>query len=833
MFEEKNNQFWNEREINYSFFSERWKTTGKALLKHNLENLSIDDLKYIHRELGLSNPPIDDKQNYLNNILISEKAFQLFLVFEFQRKFQKSILDYSTRQTTGTDITHKPFIKLFKLFIDPTTDHLLNIFVYHIWNAASTGTVFNSTTPFPGDFIDQFTHFVHIFAKRLSTKNWYFGKRKVRFIGAADSIFIFDKQTGDKLLQTTSGHKRVKPSKYILLKFLPSSIEIREVRGASKFIAESIKKILESQYSIELIDQNLTPIRGSFGTFLTRLKNSSDSHDEFRIISLKTKRSKLDKGVPIEIDNFSEAVDISKAISELIEYDVIVLENLSDIDTFSVSFSQTREVGKRKTVVVKENEDGTLILSLNSKELKDDERREFISLFSRRFGIGLNIPLDPTDLAANQKSVFKNLLSEPGVNNPSRFKLDAIERLHDIGVLNRQKQFKLKCSNPDCRHLMNSSDEIDLCRDCGSQAIKKFEFYKLEVSERGTRNYIRGIISRSPRLRERTSRILKINRTKFEFYEVEIENQPIFIYLNFKRVSKNLLGYLERSGLPILFINIAKVVNTSDIEQRLFEQIDLSDILIDENAGLKEIEDKLTRLRSYSLDRELRAARSSYDNLRQKINQPQEYSPQEFETDAFNILKKIFPTAYRAGGKYVPEGFVGLEYLTNRKHKRVFEWDCKLARGGNYLLDQSEIDKAWRYIRGTLNSDDLKHFNKKLDHYIIISNSVDPSMFENFAKALNRKKTWIGDRSVVLLSSNSLMELHNQYARYQDEIHRRPNTFYEKFFKLLLQVDPSKGYCNIQSEQISGLFQEIIASPQEFSELDGAGVEEHLRRDED
>jgi len=490
MFEQKDSRFWNEKEINYGLLTERWKTSGKSQLKNLLESLIKEDLKEIHDLLQLAPPLFDDKTSYLEQILASSHAMQVYLLTEFFKKFQKSINEYIKKRNPGIAIDEREFIQLFRLFVNQTEDHLLNIFIYHNWNAASTGTIFKTLNPLPPDIIAQFDSSARGFAKKISSKkDWYHGKKIVRFIGAFDSIFIFDKQIGDKLVQTTSGHKRVKPSRYVLIKIQSNFIEIREVRRPSKFIAGSIKKIFEGQFSIELIDETLNPVNGDLNTFLHRVKNQSE-RDEFEIISLRAKRSKLDKGVPVEIDNFSEGSDISKAISELIEQGIIVIDNLSDIDRFTVSFSRTGQNGKRKTVIIKENEDGSLILILNGKELKDNEREEFSNIFTQRFGIGLNIPLDPTQLAPNQKAVFNYLLSEGRVNNPGTFQLDAISTLHQKKVLLMKKQFRLKCSNSNCRHSMYSSNESDLCRDCESQANKIYDSYKLEISEKIGRAHV-------------------------------------------------------------------------------------------------------------------------------------------------------------------------------------------------------------------------------------------------------------------------------------------------------------------------------------------------------
>ena len=426
---------------------------------------------------------------------------------------------------------------------------------------------------------------------------------------------------------------------------------------------------------------------------MQRIKSPPPEHDEFEIISLRTSRSNLDKHVPIEIENFREGKDISKAISELIESTIIDLENLSDINKLTVSFSKTGERGKRKTVIIKENEDGTLILLLNGKDLKDDERSDFSNIFSQRFGIELNIPLDPSNLIPTQKSIFHYLLSKGSIPNPSDFHRKSIEFLRQKGVLTVKKQYTLRCSN--CEHIMYSSNIDDKCRDCHSLTYMVNNSFELEISEKGIRKFILQLIKQSTKFTYKTPRNIKINNTPFKFHEIEIEGKPVFVYFNFGRVTKILLDYLVRSGLPILFINVTKVVNTKDIEKDLFQQVQLNEILDNENESLNDIESKVETLRAYSLDRIAINARRSFEKMRKGFSNLSEnfYTSKDFEADVFNILKQLFPSAYKAGTKSVPEGFVGLEYKNQQNHKCVFEWDCKLTYQENYKLTKAEMDK--------------------------------------------------------------------------------------------------------------------------------------------
>lgn len=112
---------------------------------------------------------------------------------------------------------------------------------------------------------------------------------------------------------------------------------------------------------------------------------------------------------------------------------------------------------------------------------------------------------------------------------------------------------------------------------------------------------------------------------------------------------------------------------------------------------------------------------------------------------------------------------------------------------------------------------------------MIITNSVDLNNFKSFTASLNNKVEWTGEKSVVLFSSDAVLELHNQYALYQNEIRQRQNKFYDEFFNLLQKVDPERGYSYIQKDEISGLFKSVIALAPELVELDTAKVAKQVK----
>jgi hypothetical protein len=332
-------------------------------------------------------------------------------------------------------------------------------------------------------------------------------------------------------------------------------------------------------------------------------------------------------------------------------------------------------------------------------------------------------------------------------------------------------------------------------------------------------------------------RKIQVYRKNFNLIEVKIKNRPAFLYINLERLSDKYLEYFVRYGLPITFVNVAKITNSKYMEEQLFQKVDLAELVVETDSGLSKLENKINAIFSYAKERFDSSARASFQNLRQKIPTPVDYLETEFQDDVFNIFKQLFPMAYKSAKKYTPEGFVGLTYkVSDQTRKGTFEWDCKLAQTTPfYRLPRSEIDKAARYIRASLNSEELNSFGGRLNSYIIVSNAVNETQFKNFTRSLMRLRTWknTGYRSVVLFNSEGVIRLHEKYAANEEEVSRRPNIFYEEFFKMLANIDSDKGYTDIKSATIDELFNNVLQKPAEIQELSGADMVEHLQRDED
>ncbi len=836
MFENINKDYWYYKGLNYGRSKEEYRKHGIKQLIDELEDLSLDDLKEISSMLNISKIDKEDKDTYIQ-ALTGEKSIglQLLMLSLFLRTYEKSSNDYINKHKSSNGKSNSSYVILLSLFLDNNHDHLLDILINHNWEAAGTGTILESKENLPEGAKKNFENDAKSFAKKFSTKNPYFGKKKAKYIGKSEAIFLFDRQIGDKVIQTIGKPQRLKPSIYVLIKISSRGLEIREKRSHN-YTINRIKVITEKLFNIELENTSERPAKGDISKFIKRFTEKPVKDNRLSIISLKLRHSELPEAVPIEIDNFQAGNDIVGAIKELVldNKKLAELIEITDIDRFNVSYSSDGRLGNRRRITIKEKEDGSIILEVDSKSMNDEERGGFYKAFQEQFGLSLNVPLDPTNLTSNRKHIIDYILSEGKIDTSRKFLVETANKLRTIGLISTVEKYKLKCSN--CKKISFYEKEDSKCRDCGSRTymVKNAPQLSVKINDTGIQKYIKKFIQKNETAKVIAKRKVAVGYTTFPFIELEYKLRPLLVLINTQKLSNNTLKSLETIGVPILLINVTKSAS-SNINQEVFEQFELSHIIENEEEDSKELTKKYDRLLNYAVDRINRAASESSKNMESKLKDSKSYPWSEFQTDVLNIVKQIFPTAHKGATKYVPEGFAGTTYLSKGKGKRgTIEWDCKLSQGSKpYNLTQSEIDQAWRYIRSSLKSPELRSFSGKLNSYVIVSNNIEDSNFGNFAASLTRKRLWKGRKSVVLFTAEGVIELQKQYAMNQLAIIKRPNIFYDSFFNKLRKIDKKAGYVKLDEKYIKELFDHVIKEPKEFNEPDWAKVEAHMKKDED
>ena len=372
-----------------------------------------------------------------------------------------------------------------------------------------------------------------------------------------------------------------------------------------------------------------------------------------------------------------------------------------------------------------------------------------------------------------------------------------------------------------------------VCGDCehATRLITEKPQLSIQVYQKGVLQYANRFLAEVKYAEIMGLRNIKLDNKSFQFLQVNYSGKPIFIHFNFEKPSNKTLAKMETLGIPIIFIGISKGTSNSNIESKLFGRLELVKILENEAEAPKMFEYAIANSLLFAVDRIDSAATASAQRLASGIGNPQQYEWADFQTDVLNIFKQIFPTAHKGATKYTPEGFVGISYKSPKKRSHTFEWDCKLGKTGPYDLPQSEKDKAWRYIRASLKVKELKNFSGKLSSYVIVSNSIDDDVFEDFAQSLKRKNSWKGRKNVVLFQADAILELHKQHARNQLEVLKRPNTFYTYFFKMF--DNRAHSFVRISPENIKELFSTVASKPKEFGEMDWRKVVTRLQQDAD
>ncbi len=242
--------------------------------------------------------------------------------------------------------------------------------------------------------------------------------------------------------------------------------------------------------------------------------------------------------------------------------------------------------------------------------------------------------------------------------------------------------------------------------------------------------------------------------------------------------------------------------NTKSLQHDLFEAY---------NTSLRQKEDRL-----------LESATVAESRL-QKMNQglvPDKYSPKDFETHVFFLLKRIFPLSERWGreGKRETDGLI--LFATDNDQYHAFGYDPKLSRGPNgYDLRAEEHNKAVYYILDKNTNDEVHNVTRGegLRAHILVSNNFREEQLKNFTNSVNNWFELIeGDFKknscpILFLSVGSLLSLYQIFIEQWEYI-KGSSDFHDRFYKYLVtMLAPKIGSGYISSATVDEFRAKVVS----------------------
>ena len=161
-----------------------------------------------------------------------------------------------------------------------------------------------------------------------------------------------------------------------------------------------------------------------------------------------------------------------------------------------------------------------------------------------------------------------------------------------------------------------------------------------------------------------------------------------------------------------------------------------------EDAVTKKEFKKLTRgvvrrLRQMEQEQILRTSRVSRDSLCHKTDG---YNDRMFESDIYNVMRRVFPHSIKLGGKNKPDGFSSLIFFETsdlRTPTKVnLSYDAKYSKG-SYDFGIGEHRQMHEYIKSFDRSKVLQRDYNKYDGHMIIFTDITESAMQGASDYLS------------------------------------------------------------------------------------------------
>jgi hypothetical protein len=464
---------------------------------------------------------------------------------------------------------------------------------------------------------------------------------------------------------------------------------------------------------------------------------------------------------------------------------------------------------------------GAVTLRLNDVGLSEPYVENLQAAFLKAFSLPLNQPIDPTLMATGATDIYHFLLSGVYESEVRKHHRDHLAVLVKSEFLKEITVVFGGCANTFCsRHGQQVQNPTEIeCPACG-QAMK--------IGER--KRYVHDPKKISARVRKLLQKAtgwnLSTTPKRFEshpFYQLEHPDSPnkLVCVLVGNRVTENRIEVFQRSMFPILFIHPAgnqryPVVDVSGIAHLGFPYALAAQADGESKKGFRSAcRNMLKELLEREQERLLGAARSSISSLRAK---GPDYNDRMFETDVYNVLRRLFLYSMKWGGASKADGFCSLNYYEKNdlgKPARFnVSYDAKYSKS-SYDFGAEENRQMLDYILTTNNSKWLQTLGNRYDGHMIVTNSMDEAAMKNAADFLwanHRLSKERPDFLVIFMRESFLIRSYELIHEHSAEMVKRW-TMFPEFVVEWIKSSERGGYKVIDGDTAEDLVKHILRQP--------------------
>ena len=801
-FSKEERNMWRNIEVNIDSFSDRWEDKYKNDFEKKLEILSDNFIKIVLEHFGVSLPSL--RSEYKVKLLEDRRnSILLYSVIIFSHKNPKYLSEIFKYKIVNREVDKVKVIeRVFKAYAE---NKLIDLFLYLLKLRFGKGK-------FPSNFSEDLkeSDYVHLenhmsklgtFLRRREkdSKKYHFrfGYKSV----AKDAwIFLLLKETNDRVYHAIPNNISMVSGTYKLIVIYPKA-RVMEIHAGSKgealLMRNYINSKLDNHHTYVRNERKYQPSKFFEKVFATTGKTN------LSLIDAKFKKSNI--GVKIHLTDTEKKNDIITQLKHFKKAQTLKLDDFSEFAELTFYFN-----GLNIQIDVTESVWGTHLLNLRNRNIPDNDISDFKKQFQNKYKLPLDIWLKRKDETANKHFIISKILDVKTV--PTNTITDEIEEiileLIDNKILNKvQKQAKRECT-----HCYHKTWQNGSCPKCGNDMQIIGEYLDLKPNILGIREFVYKTLKKTGDLKVSKSTV-QINSHKHLFIELMAKTgDPISLYISEGDVPQDVVNHFKDNALPLLIVLTRfKEALAHNLKENNFECIGLVDLYISYKGKQysRQFTDFIDSQKMKWKQKLLDKGYASFEKLTKKNSS---YTPQNFETDIFNMLHEIMYVAFKLGGSFTgikaPDGIASVQNYSKPLKKFCLSWDCKYSiQKKGYQI--SEPAKKHRHYITVLTKNSKVKFYGSLKAHAIISNNMDSAKYEKFYSELTDRFRWKG--KVIFIQENVIAILYSFYRQNSSTIISQPTIFYGALYKLFskIYVKDLSPYPSLTEERIQTFIKDV------------------------
>lgn len=822
--------------------------------RETLASLPLSNVRFLCTRLGIEYAETEDlPQPLVHRLMSSEHAPLLTCLSEYLKRHLGQVVDFFDKRMSdqfvrgvvreissasrGGHETPRPFTKLLAIFQNRRDD--LSLIHYTLnWRKIPTVREFQIDGGAPADAGKRMVEGMQLLLRGLDKlkdgeEYSYFGTNTVR---QGLDVFVLHRNYRTSVKPDYRDRYRLQHDYGQVVFGLNVGRSTIVIKVGNQAIRDAICSWIRKTLDVELRASGAA----IFGDYAAEQvsRNLTGDYDESHgldLVGIEFRHSSLPAGSPLLV----KAGEFSRSIREellwLREKGVLRISALSDLLALAVRF---QSVATRIEVRIEKG--GAITLHLLDQFLEEDYVDAFKEAFIKTFQLPIGQMIDPTPMRMGASEIYQHLLSGVDSEQVRPYQREHLDRLIEMELLRTVTRRIGRCTHANCTvgdHQYTDEKLID-CPSCQTPLVwTEHSSYKLNAKA----------ISKSlkPILQKATGRTLSTTPHKFESHSVHrlsSKKRPgkfIHVFFN-ERLGPEKMEVFKRSMFPMLIIHPtgslkAPVIDGDGIAHMgVGYALAASEDATAEKAFRSACRGVIRRLMQMEQERILRSARHSRDSIASK---GADYNDRMFESDVYNIMRRLFPHSIKMGGANKPDGFSSIVYFESghlRNPTKVnLSYDAKYsAKKDGYDFGIEEYRQIHEYMKSFNRSKQLQRDNNAYDGHIIIFNNIKHSSLANAANYLFNVDRLPRSRETFLLifmQDNFLIKMWDLLQDHTAEASKRWYAFPEAFH-LAIKENTTDGYTMLDEGIAEEIMRMVLSEPASDNPIDHDALLLDLKR---